>query len=149
MSKFFLKTALYATVVTIIVLFTRERVWAVDANDALGCWIAEQRDGAATYQLEACGTKICGKAIRAASDGHHPTEAEVGSDANQGLFSGEKTGKTSWSGQMYIFRVGTKFEVELKVISKNQLEIENYWAKRSWSRVPCPPARTAETPTKK
>jgi uncharacterized protein (DUF2147 family) len=140
MNKLFIKTALYLTVVAIIVLSMGDRVWAVDANEAFGCWIAEQRDGAATYKLAACGTKICGKAIRAASDGHHPTEAEVAGSANQSLFSGKKTGKTSWSGQMYIFRVGTKFEVELKVISKTKLEIGNYLAKRSWSRVPCPPA---------
>jgi uncharacterized protein (DUF2147 family) len=140
MSKLFLKTILYLTVAAIIVLSMGERVWAVDANEAFGCWIAEQRDGAATYKLAACGTKICGKAIKAASDGHHPTEEEVAGSANQTLFSGEKTGKTSWSGQMYIFRVKTKFEVELKVISKTELEIGNYWAKRSWSRVPCPPA---------
>ena len=138
--KLFLKTALYLTLVAIIVLSMGERVWAVDTNDAFGCWIAEQRDGAATYKLAACGTKICGKAIRAASGGHHPTEAEVASSANQSLFSGEKTGKTSWSGQMYIFRFEAKFEVELKVISKTKLEIGNYWAKRSWSRVSCPPA---------
>lgn len=140
MSNFFLKTALYLTMATIIVLSMGERVWAVDVNDAFGCWIAEQRDGAATYKLTACGTKICGKAIRAASDGHHPTEAELVSSANQNLFSGEKTGEASWSGEMYIFRLQTKFEVELKVLSKSELEIGNYWAKRSWSRVPCPPA---------
>ena len=140
MSKLFLKTTLYLTLAANIVLSMGERVWAVDTSDAFGCWIAEQRDGAATYKLAACGTKICGKAIRAASGGHHPTEAEVASSANQSLFSGEKTGKTSWSGQMYIFRFEAKFEVELKVISKTELEIGNYWARRSWSRVACPPA---------
>ncbi len=140
MSKLFLKTALYLTVVTILVLSMGERVWAVDINDAFGCWIAESRDGAATYKLAACGTKICGKAIRAASDGHHPTVAEVAGSANQSLFSGEKTGSTSWSGPMYIFRLETKFDVELKVLSKTEIEIGNYWATRTWSRVSCPPA---------
>jgi uncharacterized protein (DUF2147 family) len=140
MSKLFPNTALYLTIMPIIALSTGERAWAVDANDAFGCWIAEQRDGAATYVLAACGTKICGKAIKAATDGHHPTAAEVTGTANQSLFSGEKTGKTSWSGPMYIFRVDTKFDVELKVISKTELEIGNYWAKRNWTRVACPPA---------
>jgi hypothetical protein len=138
MSKLFLKTALYLTVVATGVLSMGERVWAVDTSDAFGCWLAEQRDGAATYKLAACGAKICGKAIRAASGGHHPTEAELASTANQSLFTGEKTGTASWSGPMYIFRFESKFDVELKVISKTELEIGNYWAKRSWSRVTCP-----------
>ena len=140
MSKLFLKTALYLTVAGIIALSVRERVWAVDASDAFGCWRAEERDGAATYKLAACGTKICGTAIRAASHGHHPTEEELASDVNQSMFSGEKAGKTSWHGQMYIFRFKTKFKVELKIISKIELEIGNSLVKRSWSRVPCPPA---------
>jgi hypothetical protein len=138
MSKLFLKTALYLTVGAITALSTGERVWAVDTNDAFGCWIAEPRDGAATYKLAACGSKICGKAIKPASGGHHPTEAEVAGPANQSLFTGEKTGTASWSGPMYIFRFESKFDVEMKVISKTELEISNYWAKRSWSRVPCP-----------
>jgi uncharacterized protein (DUF2147 family) len=140
MSKLILKTALVLTLAVIILASMGERVWAVDTNDAFGCWIAEQRDGAASYKLAACGTRICGKAIKAASGGHHPTEAEVAGSANQSLFSGEKTGKASWSGKMYIFRLETKFDVELKVISKAELEIGNYWAKRSWSRIACPPA---------
>ena len=138
MSKLFLKTALSLTVGAITVLSTAAQVWAVDASDAFGCWMAEQRDGSATYQLVKCGTKICGKAIKPAVDGHHPTEAEVAGPANQSLFTGEKTGTASWSGPMYIFRVETKFDVEMKVISKTELEISNYWATRRWSRVPCP-----------
>jgi hypothetical protein len=138
MSKLLLKTALSLAAVASIVLPVGEPVWAVDTNDAFGCWIAEQRDGAATYKLAACGSKICGKAIKPAVDGHHPTEAEVAGEANQSLFTGEKTGTASWSGPMYIFRLATKFDVEMKVVSKTELEISNYWAKRSWSRVPCP-----------
>ena len=140
MSRLVLRTALYLALVEMTFLSTGARVWAVDASDAFGCWIAEQRDGAATYKLAACGTKICGTAIRAASEGHHPTEAELASEANQSLFSGEKTGKTSWSGQMYIFRFNSKFKIVMKVLSKTELEIGNSLAKRSWSRVSCPPS---------
>jgi hypothetical protein len=113
---------------------------ALESEDAFGCWSGEKRDGAAVYKLEACAKGICGKVIKAAADGKRPTEADIESQANQNFFSGTRSGKLTWSGQMYIFRFDTKSEVEVEITSKTQLRVGNSIARRNWTRVPCPAA---------